>query len=76
MTAETTGIRGTDEAMSSLVAAFGKPSRVQHEITQNSFGAKFDRIIASWTLSDGDVLFESFGKSLDGGSISLGRLPR
>jgi hypothetical protein len=66
---ETKGIEVQDELLKELISMYGKPASLKRSPIQNRFGAKFEKIDATWVLKWGDVAFEGVTDNLDEGSL-------
>ena len=68
----THGVATQQLVLSSLEQKFGKPTSLTTVSKQNGFGAKFDVISASWSLSSKiTVTFEGAATRIDAGTVSV-----
>jgi hypothetical protein len=67
----TIGVEAQDLTLTRLTEKYGKPTAVTKRSVQNSFGATFEIIRATWKLPTINVTFDGAPERLDSGSVVI-----
>jgi hypothetical protein len=67
----TAGLADQELTLDKLEIKFGKPDALYHQPVQNSFGAKYDQITATWAFGEVVVTFISISGRTDEGLVDI-----